>query len=92
MTDEALVGGGGVRLLNWQTQGFHFHLVSQGSHPSQMELDLVAPAILWMVVKSVSHHFETMGSHCLLVFSGNQTIPGLLNGCDRISSTAVADS
>ena len=28
----------------------------------------------------ILHHFETMGNHCLLVFTRNQTIPGLLNG------------
>ena len=39
---------------------------------------------LWMD-KIRSHHFETMGNHCLLVFTGNQTIPGFLRWCRNSS-------
>ena len=40
--------------------------------------------ILWMD-EIRSHHFETMGSHCSLAFTGESFIPGFLKWC-RISS------
>ena len=39
--------------------------------------------VLWM--DEILHHFEAMGNHCLLVFTGNQTIPGLLRWCRILS-------
>ena len=43
---------------------------------------------LWM--DKILHHFETMGNHCLLVFTGNQTIPGLLRWCRILSIHSMA--
>ena len=36
--------------------------------------------LLWM--NEILHHFETMGSHCWLVFTGESFIPGFLEWCE----------
>ena len=46
--------------------------------------------LLWM--DEILHHLETMGNHCLLVFTGESSFQGFLGGagfrpstvCDRI--------
>ena len=37
----------------------------------------------------ILHHFETMGNHNLLVFTGNQSIPGLLRWCKILSIHSI---
>ena len=49
------------------------------SGPSQ-----VVFVILWM--DEILHHFETMGSRCLLVFTGESSFQGFLGGAKWISS------
>ena len=36
--------------------------------------------------KPISHHFETTGNHCLLVFTGESSFQGFLGGAKWISS------
>ena len=50
-------------------------------HPATAEISRVSP-ILWM--DEILHHLQTMGNHCLLVFTGesNQK-PGFLRWCLR---------
>ena len=45
------------------------------------------PDILW--VDDFLHHFEAMGNHCLLVFTGESSFQGFLGGAKWISSTFV---
>ena len=40
--------------------------------------------ILWVDEIRVSHHFETMGNHCLLVFTGETSFQGVLGGAEFI--------
>ena len=42
-----------------------------------------------MVAKSILHHFETMGNHGLLVFTGESSFHGLLGGAGFRPSTVV---
>ena len=44
----------------------------------------VCPLRLWMVAKSISHHYEAMGTRCLLVFLGESSETRV--SCCRISS------
>ena len=51
----------------------------EGSTHGSLETN-PAEVTLWM--DEVLHHFETMGSHCLLVFTGESFIPGFLRWCN----------
>ena len=43
-------------------------------------------SILWMAAKSISHHVETIGNQCFLVFTGEASPQGFLGGAKWISS------
>ena len=46
---------------------------------------LLAGAILW--IDEIMHHFETMGNHCWLAFTGDSSFQGFLGGAGFPPST-----
>ena len=77
----ALEPGFALALLASQLQGHGVgrqHLYFQGlASASQLPCG--------SYTKSISHHCETMGSHCLLVFTEKSFIPGFLRWCRILS-------
>ena len=49
-------------------------------HFGRVQAETKTLTILWM--DEILHRFETMGSHCLLVFTGESFIPGFLRWCE----------
>ena len=62
-------------------------LAGTGSGRPDFQAGDKEPSPLWMVAKSISHHFETMGNQFLLVFTGESSFQGCLGGAGFRPST-----
>ena len=68
----------------WGLQGSQ-HVGSSGELPFGWgSCAMGSMELLWM--DEILHHFEIMGNHCLLVFTGQSSFQGFLGGAKWISS------
>ena len=68
-------------------------MVDINPHPNEVYQEcpcLIFTRVLWMVAKPDSHHFETIGSHYVLVFTEESPFRGFLGGASFRPSTVCA--